>query len=196
MTKLTMKESQNLMLSLAFDGLSEYLQFGKPEKVENINIETPGKVTNFNIDMRISGGTQHCFFSFVPSINNTSDLWFFLEHLVIWSDLPCVYYNEQEGPEAIFYAKPNGDYMILTILEEGWYEFDLPMDETKPYNKVYNDNFSIKFHVECSRKQFIQAMYKALTMIEYPSDPDVGIEYELWDGEQKDSEIVKKYCEE
>ena len=195
MTKRTISESQDLMLRLAIDGLSEYLKFGDPEKVEDVIIETPGKVMCFDIDMKISAGSQHCFFSFMPSVNSISDLWCFLEHMIVHPSWPSVYSSEQEGPEAIFFAKPNGDNIILTVLEEGWYEFSLPMDEKTPYNKVYNDYFSVKLNIDCPRKKFIQAMYKALTTIEYPTGSEDDIEHQLWNGAQKDSEIVRKYCE-
>lgn len=193
-----MLKSQDLMLSLSWEALSQYLNFGTPEKVDTVTIDTHERLAIWDrdISMKITAGSQHCFFCFMPSVNDMSHLWHFLENLILSQDTPSIYYCEQEGPVAVFYVSSKGECIVLTVLEEGWYEFSLPINKKKPFTKVYNDNFSVQLNIECPRKAFIKEMYKILRSFEYPTDKNDGLPYEMWENVQRDSEIVKKYCEE
>ena len=161
--KTKIYDSQKDMLSSAFDELSKYIVFDKPEQITNLDIlalEDCG-----GLDMKITAGSQHCYFSFMPAVNSLTDFWLFLEDTVI-SNSPSIYYADQEGPEAILYVQKHADGDItLTVLAQGWYEFDVPAYPR--CKKVYNRDFSITLNIKCDKKLFIQKMYNVFA--EYQS---------------------------
>lgn len=146
------------MLEMAFRELSNYIKFDKPEKVNAIDIKTNGCDGCADLDLKIIAGTQSCYFSFMPAVNSLTDLWHFLEDVIVSTNAPSVYFSDQEGPEAIFYIKKHKDGDItVTVLEEGWYEFDTKNIGCK---QVYNKEFSITLNIKCDKKLFVKQMHK------------------------------------
>ncbi len=188
-------KSQDFMQSCAWLGLTECISFGKPLKVSTIDIDTPGEVIFGDLCFRLTAGDQRCFIHYTPTINSMCHLWHFLEHIIIDPDYVSIMHIDQEGPEAILYVKPHEDKITLTILQDGWWEFSLPINNEKPYSKKVNlETNSITFNIEIPKKEFISKFYNALRSVKIPT---AGVDYEdYWRGEQTDSDIIRKYCEE
>lgn len=186
-------DSQQFMKKLfdeIFEQADEQISVNTPEDVEDMIISLYEREVYDCVEVKIDTDAQTGFFTITQSINSTSYFWHFLENIVNGAEV-SYWYQDQEGPDAgIVARKIDDDYLRITLLSDGWWEF---YKGKRGLKQISYDEPVISLDMICLKQEFITKIYALMKSIIYPKSGKN--DYDPWYDEPRDSEIVKKYAE-
>ena len=195
----TIKSSQENMKDLFygyFKHADKMLKENKSEEVSDIIVSLYQKKVYDCVEVKIDTDSQTSFFTIAQAVNSISSFWYFLENIVNGADI-SYWYQDQEGPDAgITARKVTEDYIRVSILENGWWEF---CQGKKGLKKINHDKPVITLDIICLKQEFIKKFYAMLKSIKYPKTDvfdDGTVDWDPWEDEPRDNKAIKKYVKD